>query len=116
MRNNPCMEIIPENMVKGKLLRGDILCSYIEKGTQKIGIRFYKFGGYEKKKGIKTYSTLMTKEILFPAKKRIGTDEFKKFATELQSLEKGFQSDREDQIMEVDLDKLIKTRRFFTIR
>ena len=116
MRSQPSIQVIPENMVRGKFLRGDILCSYIEKGDKKIGVRFYKFGGYEKKKGIKSYSTFMTKEIIFPPKKRIGSEDFTKIVTELQTLEKGFESDQEENLFEIDLDKLIQSTKFFSIK
>lgn len=117
MTVNPTIVMIPKNMVRGKLNKGEILCSFLMKREKKIGIRFYKLEGKIKNKSSSSHTTLLTKEILFnPPSVRIGSEMIQKIMNEYQSLSKEFKSDLSREISETNLDTIVKSRTFFIIR
>lgn len=117
MRENPIIVYIPDNMIRGKLYRGDILCSFLTKGEKKYGVRFYKLEEKTRTKGITTYRDLAMQEILFDSMiNRVNSDCIKKIADSLQSFEKEFNLKDIRSLSDTNLDELIKNRKFFIIR
>ena len=116
------MEQIPAMMVRGNLKRGVTLCSFLVQNRKNIGIRFYQFTGYSRTKGVKMYSTFETKEYLFPSpKSRMSQGDLEKVYKDLQEFSKNGESTEEKvsvlqrSSQEVDLDQLIRTKKFFKI-
>lgn len=117
MRRNPVIVYIPDNMVRGKLYRGDILCSFLTKKEKKYGVRFYKLDEKTRAKGITTYRNLNMREILFDSMvSRISSDHIKKISDSLQSFEKEFNPKDVRSLSDANLDEMIKNRKFFIIR
>lgn len=116
------MEQIPAMMVRGNLKRGETLCSFLVKNRENIGIRFYQFTGYSKTKGVKMYSTFETKDYLFSSPKtRMSQGDLEKVYQDLQEFSKNGESTKEKTVVlqrssqEVDLDRLIRSKKFFKI-
>lgn len=117
MTSNPTIVILPSNMVRGKLYKGDILCSFLTKREKKIGIRFYKMEGKIRNKSASSQTTILTKEIFFDSPViRIGADRIKQILKEFQSLSKEFIPDSTREVSESNLDTMVKNRTFFIIR
>lgn len=116
------MEQIPAMMVRGNLKRGTTLCSFLVQNRKNIGIRFYQFTGYSRTKGVKMYSTFETKDYLFSSpKSRMSQGDLEKVYQDLQEFSKNGESTGEKTAVlqrsshEVDLDQLIRTKKFFKI-
>lgn len=111
------MVTIPSNMVRGKLYRGEVLCSFLTKKEKKLGVRFYKMEGKIKNKSASSHTTILSKEFFFDSPViRISSEMSKKIMTEYQSLSKEFHSDATREISESNLDTIVKNRTFFIIR
>lgn len=116
------MEQIPAMMVRGNLKRGETLCSFLVQNRKNIGIRFYQFTGYSKTKGVKMYSTFETKDYLFSSpKSRMSQGDLEKVYNDLQEFSKNGETTKEKNSVlqrssqEVDLDQLIRSKKFFKI-
>lgn len=116
------MEQIPTMMVRGNLKRGTTLCSFLVQNRKNVGIRFYQFTGYSRTKGVKMYSTFETKDYLFSSpKSRMSQGDLEKAYNDLQEFSKNGGSTKEKTAVlqrssqEVDLDQLIRTKKFFKI-
>lgn len=116
MTSIPTILVIPSNMVRGKLYRGEILCSFLTKKEKKIGVRFYKMEGKIKNKSSSSHTSILSKEIFFDSPViRISSDMTKKIMTEYQNLSKDFTPEYIRDISESDLNTIVKNRTFFII-
>lgn len=116
------MEQIPAMMVRGNLKRGTTLCSFLVQNRKNVGIRFYQFTGYSRTKGVKMYSTFETKDYLFSSpKSRMSQGDLEKVYNDLQEFSKnGESTEKKTAVLqrssqEVDLDQLIRNKKFFKI-
>lgn len=117
----PRIEYIPKEMIRGNLIRGEILCRFIiDRSQKKIGIRMYRYSGYSKIRSMIQYENLETYEYMFPSEKsRMSTKDLDELYQNHEAFKKGIKT-KSNSVMTnplktTNLDKIIQTSQFFKV-
>lgn len=117
----PRIEYIPQQMVRGNLIRGEILCRFVmDRNQKKIGVRMYRYSGYSKIRSVIQYENLETSEYMFASpKSRISTKDLEELYANYENFKKGISmasnAVSSNPLKTTKLDTMIRSYQFFKI-
>ena len=108
-------------MIRGNLIRGEILCRFVlDRNQKKIGVRMYRYSGYSKIRSIIQYENLETCEYMFTSpKSRISTKDLENLYQTYENFKKGIQMASNtlssNPLKTTKLDSIIRFYQFFKV-